>query len=217
MTFISTQLRLQQLILIIGSLEEQDFVWEDTIHMPELHTLSLRTPNWGGAYESSICPTPQIFRHLSAPSAKQIVLQFPVQTDYFSLETIFVQNYPRLTALTLMLSRKEVFELDFAPFRFLLPRFPLLKHLTLELAYSTIQNDIPDPSAHPPPPLKELVLSNIVNFGMVELKKVIEYLGSGERDNSLERVQTRGCHGLTGTMYQIDTLKQLLPTCKFDI
>jgi hypothetical protein len=216
MAFIKTQSRLQQLVLTIGSLEEQDFVWEDTIHMPDLHTLYMKTPEWSDHYLSSICPVPQIFQHLSTPSAEQIVLQFPVQTDDFSLETIFVQNYPRLAALSLELSRKDMFELGFAPFRFFFSRFPLLTYFTLELQFSSIRHDVPDPSAHPPPPLKELVLSNIDDFGVDELKKVIEYLGSGERDNSLEGVRTRGCHGLRGSDDQIESLKQLLPNCKFD-
>jgi hypothetical protein len=213
MTFVKTQTRLQHLILIIG-LEEEDFAWKETIRMPELCTLYLETPGRGSHYRSSICPVPQIFQHLLIPSAEEIRLIFPIQTGGFPLETVFVQDYPRLTtfALTLTCGRGRVFGLEFAPFRILLSRFPLLTHLTLELAHLIIQNDVPDPLAHPPPPLKELVLTNIANFGTGGLWKVLEYLGNSERSNSLEYLRVTCCHCRSGK-----DIGELLPNCKIVI
>jgi hypothetical protein len=118
MTFIKTQSRLQQFTLVIGCPEEQDFAWKEIIHMPELHTLGLKTPDLVFHYTSSICPIPQIFQHLLIPSVEVIDLKFPVQTDGFSLGTIFVQDYPRLTEFAVMLTHKEGLEMEFAPFRF---------------------------------------------------------------------------------------------------
>jgi hypothetical protein len=215
MRFFKTQSRLQDLTLII-SLEEEDFAWKETILMPELCTLYLGTPDWGSydrRHRPSICPIPHIFQHLLIPSAKKIELKFTVRADGPPLETIFVQDYPRLTAFALTLTCEDESGLEFAPFRLLLSRSPLLTHLALDLAHSIIQNDVPDPLAHPPPPLKELVLTRIANIDMDGLKKVVECMGNSERGNSLEYLLVYSCPELTGTKDQIDILKQLLPNC----
>jgi hypothetical protein len=216
--FIKTQSRLQDLSLII-SLEEEDFVWKETIRMPELCTLYLGTPDWGSHYQSSICPLPHIFQQMLIPSVEEIELKFPVQTDGFTLEAIFVQDYPRLTDFTLTLTceAEDVLGLEFAPFRILLSRFPLVTNLTLELAHLIIRNGVPDPLAHPPPPLADLVLTKVANFGMDGLKKVIEYMGNNERGNNLEYLRVKCCSGFTGTKDQIDLLEQLLPNCEIVI
>jgi hypothetical protein len=212
MKFIKTQSRLQRLTLIIY-IGEMGFAWKETIHMPELRWLRLETPRWENHEDHYWSSIPQIFQHLLTPSAETIKLKFPIPTDGFTLETIFIQDYPRLTEITLALTCENVSRRELAPFRFILSRFPLLTYLSLGLAYFNIRIDVPDPFAHPPPPLKRLSLTNIASLDMDGLKKVVEYMGNGEGGNSLEYLLVHDCPELTGTKDQIDVLKQLLPNC----
>ena len=170
-----------------NNLEEADFIlqWQEFVHLPNLRCLQILASSKQPAL-NRYSNLPSTLFWLSVPSVEHMNIEFPIDYDAFTLDSLFPRHfpYPRLQNLELELRNNAGgTQISISPFKTILERFPELRFLKLAAFGVTLGWDVPCPLTHPPPALVRADLLVNTDIDQHAQEQLAQYIGNCTRSS----------------------------------